>query len=145
MKQLAQPRKPRKDEDPTQVYWRDESERLAMLYEYNRIDVEITAEIVKRLGFIPPQEQAVWQLDAIVNRRGIHIDVPLLDAALDIAKQADAELQEKFALLTDGEITGPAQTQRILKWLAQHGCAIAERTGGDASRDVQAHRSCRRS
>ena len=130
MKLLAQPRKPHKDEDPTQVYWRDESERLAILYEYNRIDVEITAEIVKRLGFIPPQEQAVWQLDAIVNRRGIHINVPLLDAALDIAKQADVELHEKFALLTDGEITGPAQTQRILKWLAQRGCAIADVQGG---------------
>ena len=126
MKLLAAPRKPHKDEHPTQVYWHDEPDRLANLYEYNRIDVEITAEIVKRLGFIPPHEQAIWQLDAVVNARGIHVDVQLLDAALDIAKQADVELHEKLALLTDGEITGPAQTQRILKWLAQHGCEVTD-------------------
>ena len=126
IKLLAAPRKPRKDEDPTRIYWHDEPERLAILYEYNRIDVEITAEIVKLLGFIPQQEQAVRQLDATVNRRGIHIDVQLLDAALDIAKQADAELHEKLTLLTDGEITGPAQTERILKWLARHGCEVGD-------------------
>jgi DNA polymerase len=69
MKSLAQPRKPRKGEDPTKIYWRDDSKLLATLYEYNRVDVEITAEIVQQLGFIPPHEQKIWELDASINAR----------------------------------------------------------------------------
>ena len=36
MKLLAKPRKARKGEDPTQIYWHNEPERLQALYEYNR-------------------------------------------------------------------------------------------------------------
>jgi hypothetical protein len=50
--------------------------------------------------------------------------VTLLDAALSIAEQAAVDLQEKIAALTDGEITSPAQTSRILEWLAQQGCKV---------------------
>jgi DNA polymerase len=125
MKTLATPRKARKGEDPTQVYWNDEPERLATLYEYNRIDVEMTAAVVAITGFITPTEQAVWQLDATVNGRGLRLDVELLDPALAIAEQASDELGHKLAALTAGEITSPAQTQRIVKWLAQRGCTLA--------------------
>jgi DNA polymerase len=124
MKLLTQPRKPAKGEDPTQIYWHDTPERLATLYEYNRIDVEITAEIVKRLGFIPPREQQIWQLDAAINKRGIAVDAGLLDAAISIGDQAAAELAERLTALSDGEIISPAQTERILKFLARHGCEL---------------------
>src|SRR5262245_61832787 len=43
MKKLAMPRKPRKGEPPG-LYWHDTPQQLATLYEYNRIDVEMTAE-----------------------------------------------------------------------------------------------------
>jgi DNA polymerase len=125
MRSLAMPRKPRAGEDPTQIYWHNTPERLATLYEYNRIDVEITAEIMAITGFLPPAEQTIWQLDALINDRGIRIDADLLDAAITIARQADAKLAEKLAALTDGEITSPAQTQRLLAWLAQNGCTLA--------------------
>src|SRR5262249_12488345 len=84
MKILALPRKPRKGEDPTQIYWRDEPHLLAVLYEHNRIDVEIAAEIVTLLGFLPPKEEIVWRLHAAINSRGIGIDVELLNAGLNI-------------------------------------------------------------
>jgi DNA polymerase len=107
MKLLAKPRKARKGEDPTQIYWHDEPERLQVLYEYNRHDVDMTVQIVQLLGFIPPHEQEVWRLDAIINRRGIHIDMPLLDAALSIAKQASVDLKEKLAALTAARSLDP--------------------------------------
>ena len=33
-------------------------------------------------------------------------------------------MKEKIAALTDGEITGAAQTERIRKWLTRHGCEV---------------------
>ena len=124
MLKLAKPRKPRAGEDPAQIYWHNDPDDLEILYEYNRIDVEMTSEIVATLEFLPPHEQKIWELDAAINARGIHCDVPLLDAALKIAKEASAELNEKLAVLTEGEITSPAQTKRILTWLGQRKCAL---------------------
>jgi DNA polymerase bacteriophage-type len=126
MKLLAQPRKPRAGEDPTQIYWHDTPERLATLYKYNRIDTEITADIVALLGFLPHEEEMAWRLDAAINSRGLGIDVELLNGALNIADEADAELRAKLAALTDGEITSPAQIKRVLTWLALRGCALAD-------------------
>jgi DNA polymerase len=125
VKLLAMPRKPRKSDDPTKIYWHDEPELLAILYEHNKINVEITAEIVALLGFLPPEEETIWRLDAAINSRGIGIDVELLDAALNIAHEADTELRAKLAALSNGEISSPAQTKRILAWLALRGCVLA--------------------
>jgi hypothetical protein len=124
VKLLASPRKPRKGEDPSKIYWHDDPELLATLYEYNRIDVEITAEIVARFGFIPAPEQKVWQLDAAINARGICCDVELLDAAISIAEQSSADLCDRLAMLTNGEITSAAQAARIKKRLAAQGCEV---------------------
>ena len=124
MKALALPRRPRPGEDLREIYWHDEPKRLATLYEYNRIDVAMTLEVVDIVGFLPANEQAIWQLDARINARGIRLDTALLDAALAIAEQASSELGEKLAGLTDSEITTPAQTKRILQWLAQRGCPL---------------------
>jgi Protein of unknown function (DUF3987) len=126
MKQLAKPRKPRKGEDPTKTYWHDDPALFTTLCEYNRIDVAATAAIVERFGFIPPAEQRVWEMDAAINDRGLHIDVGLLEAAIAIGDQAAVELAEATARLTDGEITSPAQTARIVKWLAGRGCVVPD-------------------
>jgi DNA polymerase len=126
VKLLAMPRKPRKGEAPTQVYWHDEPDLLAILYEHNRMDVEITAEIVALLGFLPAEEEMVWRLDAAINSRGIGIDVELLIAGLNIADEADTELRAKLAALSNSEITSPVQTKRILAWLALRGCVLAD-------------------
>jgi DNA polymerase len=75
MKLMAKPRKARKGEDPTQIYWHDEPERLQALCAYNRADVATTAEIVQQLGFLSPGEQRIWELDAAINGRGICCDV----------------------------------------------------------------------
>jgi DNA polymerase len=125
MKKLATPRKPRKGEDPKAgPYWHDNPKLFATLIEYNKIDVEITCEIVRLIGFIPPAEQPVWRLDATINESGIHFDRNLLEAGLKIADEASEELAAKLADLTGGEITSAQQTKRILAWLAQHGCPL---------------------
>jgi hypothetical protein len=126
MKLLAKPRKPRPGEDPTKVYWNDDPKLLALLYEHNRIDTEITVKIANIIGFIPPHEQQIWELDAAINARGIACDIPLIDAAINIAEQASAELNDKLATLTNGDVSSPAQTQRILKWCKEHRCPIAD-------------------
>ena len=84
----------------------------------------MTLDVVDIVGFLPANEQAIWQLDARHQCPRYSPGYALLDAALAIAEQASSELGEKLAGLTDSEITTPAQTKRILQWLAQRGCTL---------------------
>src|SRR5262249_48735854 len=93
---------------------------------YNQDDTSITVKVAGILGFIPPHEQNIWTLDAAVNSRGLCFDVPLIDAAINIIEEASVELNEKLAALTDGVISSPAQTKRIVNWCAEHGCPIPD-------------------
>ena len=47
MHQMSKPRRAHKDEDPDQVYWFDDQERLDRLYEYCRRDTEVEREIYR--------------------------------------------------------------------------------------------------
>src|SRR6516162_6923153 len=126
MKKLAKPRKLRPGEDPTKIYWHDDPKLLATLKLYNQDDVTITVSAARILGFIPPHEQEIWTLDAAVNGRGLCFDVPLIDAAINIIEEASVELNEKLAVVTDGVISSPAQTKRIVNWCAEHCCPIPD-------------------
>jgi DNA polymerase len=127
MKRLAGPRqqsaKERKAGKP--LDFSATPEQLAALAEYNRLDVLMTMEVVECIGLLPPVEQALWELDQQINERGVHVDIGLLETALLLEEAARRELHGQLAESTDGEITAPAQTQRILKRLAAHGCKIA--------------------
>jgi DNA polymerase len=45
MHQMARPRKPRGDEDPSGIYWHDDLDHLHQLYAYCRADVECEREL----------------------------------------------------------------------------------------------------
>ena len=64
MLQMAMPRPPRQDEDQKGLYWFDDFERLAELYEYNKQDVAVERAIHHRIGSLTPEEQSLWVLDA---------------------------------------------------------------------------------
>jgi hypothetical protein len=58
MHQMSKPRHAHKDEDPDQVYWFDDHDRLGRLYDYCRQDVEVEREIHDRLPALSSVEQA---------------------------------------------------------------------------------------
>jgi len=127
MKRLAGPRrqsaKERKAGKP--LDFSITPEELAILIDYNKIDVLMLMEIVDRIGLLPPSEQANWELDQRINERGPYVDVELIDTAISVGGEAKLELYKQMAELTGGAVTRPTQTQRILKWLADHGCKLS--------------------
>jgi DNA polymerase len=124
MQALAKPRKPRVGEDPARIYWHDDPERLERLYAYSRQDVEVERELHARVGFLSPAEQAVWLLSEIINDRGVYVDVALAKAAVNIGVAFVEKIVAELAEITEGEITSANQTQRLVAWLAAHGCEV---------------------
>jgi DNA polymerase len=128
MLQMAKPRKPRKDEDPTGVYWFDDEERRQLLFQYCRQDTAVERELHKRIGFLGDSEQAVWELDAAINDRGFYTDGALLEAAYKLVTGAEAAAQMEFR-----ELTGLGSTNQIdafIAWLAARGCEVKDATKG---------------
>jgi DNA polymerase bacteriophage-type len=113
MRQMAKPRRPRKQEDPSLTYWHDDLERRLRLAEYCCRDVETERELYRRLPPLSDAEQAVWTLDAEINRRGFHVDRALTEAARRIVEAEQELINARVAELTGGAVTSVNQVARI--------------------------------
>lgn len=99
-------------------------EKWAMFKEYNRQDVVTEMEIERRLSDIPvPDEvQRQWVTDLTINCRGVAVDMPLVDGALDIAARTTERLTDEAIKLTG--LDNPNSGKQLTAWLS-------ERTGAD--------------
>src|SRR5262249_659870 len=123
---MSRPRKPRKGEDPKGIYWHDDPERLERLYAYCKQDTETERALDGRIGFLSDEEQAIWVLDQAINDRGLYIDSELAKAAIHIAETARKKINEELTELTEGAVTTSDQIQRLIAWLAAHGCELKD-------------------
>jgi DNA polymerase len=98
-------------------------EALERVSEYNRIDVEGLAAIHAATGVLSGREREVWELDQVINRRGIRIDHEFVSAAKQIAETSKGKLLEEFAELTGG--LSPHQVSATREWLKGRGFALA--------------------
>jgi DNA polymerase bacteriophage-type len=126
MLQMSRPRKPRKGEDPNGIYWVDDAEKSERLYAYCRRDVETERAAHKRIGFLPAAEQKVWQLDASINDRGIHLDGQLLAGALHISSELEAEIDCEIAKVTGGAVATINEVAKLIAWLRERGCEVPD-------------------
>ena len=95
-------------------------ERWAMFKEYNRQDVVTEMEIERRLSDIPvPDEvQRQWVTDLTINCRGVAVDMPLVDGALDIAARTTERLTDEAVKLTG--LDNPNSGKQLTAWLSEH-------------------------
>jgi DNA polymerase bacteriophage-type len=124
MHQTSKPRRPHKDEDPDQVYWFDDQDRLDRLYSYCKQDVDVERELFERLPLLPPAEQALWELSARINSRGFRVDRSFAEAARQIAQAAAPELDQELVEITGGAVTGINRVAKLLQWLQAQGCTL---------------------
>jgi DNA polymerase len=125
MHQMSKPRKARKGEDPEQVYFFDDADRLARLGAYCVQDVEVERELYNRLPQLSNAELSLWMLSNCINARGFHIDRDFVLAAREIVKAVAPEIDVELAEITGGAVTGINQVARLRQWLDGQGCATS--------------------
>jgi DNA polymerase len=127
MHRMAKPRQPRVGEDPAAgPYWFDDPEHLQQLYDYCEQDVECERELYRRLPPLIPAEQELWQLSEVINDRGFYTDGVLIEKAIAISTAAEHAIRDELRQLTGGAVETPNQVDKIIAWLAAHGCEIAD-------------------
>jgi DNA polymerase len=120
MKQLARPRRARKNEDKSNVYYFSDAERMTMLDAYCKQDVATAREIHQRLPQLSENERLVWLLDQRINDRGFYMDRKLAEAARKIAAAANPIINTELARITNDAVTAFTQVARLTEWLKQH-------------------------
>jgi DNA polymerase len=126
MLRMAKPRKPKKGEPTDKLLWWDDEERRQRLYAYCDQDVEVERNIERMLLPLRRQEQELWQLDQVINDRGIYVDRALCTAALQVVDTTLEWLNDELAELTKDEgnpdgITKTTQVAQLTAWLATQG------------------------
>lgn len=140
MLQLSKPRKPRKKEvqdwlalhDNLQMptlWWEDE-EKLARVVEYCKLDVVAQEHLLLKLGKLPPEREAEWRFDEMVNERGVPLDWGSLVTTLDVVDQSLAGFNQRLQALTsspaypDGVVSSVTQRKKILDWCDLQGWSM---------------------
>jgi DNA polymerase len=122
MHQLSKPRRARQGEDPSQVRWFDDDDRLRRLHDYCRQDAQVERELFDRLLPLSAMEQTLWALSCRINERGFRVDREFAEAGRRIAQAAAPKIDAELAEMTSGAVTGINQVARLIRWLQDQGC-----------------------
>lgn len=113
MQQMCKP-----DRNGKQV-WTEEKQEI--LEKYCIDDVRVEREITRRLGYLSPDEQELWQLDLMINEYGLNIDMDLASSILKMKEKVKSKLtkhcQSKFGIR-------PSQVEKIKEILRSEGVEI---------------------
>lgn len=120
MLQMSRPR--RVADDGTATWW-DDPERRATLGRYCRQDVRVERAVGKMILPLREEEQRLWVLDQEINDRGVHVDVPLCEAAKDVAAQVKHRLDVRMAATTGNAVRACTNANQLREWLNQRGVA----------------------
>lgn len=107
---------------PRRIYPRDEPELFREFCEYCRGDVKAERDAAHKLSYFDePINNANYSLDAIINARGVTVNLQALRHAQKLIEEETAIVSAKFRRLTGFEVT---QNARLLEWLRSEGCEL---------------------
>lgn len=124
MMQLSQPRAFAADGSP--IWWEKSEvpEKYEQLYSYCKTDVEVERALCKRLMRLTPNEQRLWELDYLINRRGVYVDLPAARAAIDIVEAEKVRLNERMRTVTGNAVAMCTATGQLADWLKVQGVQV---------------------
>lgn len=122
IKRFCMPRKPTKGDRGYRIYPWEDPEGFDALCEYCEQDVRGERALFEELPPLPDQEEAVWQLDTVINERGLPMDMDLVEQMIAIADERQEELNRRVVELTNG--IRPTQRDKILGFVQAAGGGV---------------------
>jgi DNA polymerase bacteriophage-type len=94
---------------------------------YCATDAAAEASIAAVIPELQPEEKALSELDALMNKSGLYVDRQRVGTLKAAAILADADDAARCTTLTGGMVTSPGtQTARLLHWLQGRGLLIQD-------------------
>jgi DNA polymerase len=118
MMQMSRPRKINADGSIT---WWDVEEKKQRLYKYCLQDVRVERCIVPALRRLTPKEREIYLLTERMNDRGVGIDVPLVNAAIEVGAVGTALANAEIQRITDGAVEKVTNHAGVKAWVNARG------------------------
>jgi DNA polymerase len=99
-------------------------ENKQRLYQYGATDADAQDAVYEATLGLGRDERETWIIDQKINQRGIKIDVPFVDACIDILDQVRIPMTARFQELTGG--LKPTQREKVLNWVNDQGVALGD-------------------
>jgi len=85
-------------------------------------DIGTQSALHRRIGYLPDDERAVWEMDQRINDRGVRLDMPLVRSMRSVVDRATYPLAKEFTEITSGlQFT---QIQKLGAWVRDQGVEI---------------------
>lgn len=123
--------RPRAVKDGVYEWWSD-PEKLRGLGEYCLQDVRVEQELHARLLALSDAEQELWEIDHAINSRGVYLDLPAINAAVEIVAGEQIYFEKAIRDVTDGAVGSPSEVAALTRWINNRGVDCA----GIAKQDV---------
>lgn len=113
--------KPRKPSKKNPKLWWDDRKDLRDIYRYCLTDVQAEYELDQALPDLSDDEQRVWELDQLINDRGILIDIPTVKIILSMIHEEMGNILHAVKELSQGTIESATQTAKVREWVNARG------------------------
>ena len=122
------PRKPTKGNPRTRLLPGDDPASWEEFKLYNRIDIVTEAEVSARIPDLSVEELAIWQVDRVINDRGMRVDVAGIEACIVIVEQAFEKYNAELRTLTNGAVSEASKLPALKDWAATQGVTMYSAT-----------------
>jgi hypothetical protein len=99
------------------LLWNDDPNDIQRLYQYCMNDVLAEEALSNALRDLPEQELKIWQLDQIINARGIQVDLPSCLTMLQMVEMHKERLLGRLEWLTRGAVRTAKQVDQLRSYL----------------------------
>lgn len=104
--------------------WWDVPEKVARLVAYCRQDTRVEVQLHRKVRPLSAGERRIWQLDHIINRRGVQVDLASVRAAKRIVTVEVDKLNAELGQLTDQRVRKVTNHAFLGQWLRDQGLDV---------------------
>ena len=131
MMRMCKPRNPRKDEDPTKLYWHEDPEDMKRLVEYCCQDVRAEMALDNALPQMTASERDIYHTDLVINLRGFRLDTALMRKAEAFRQEAQRRVDAELAGITRGKVQQATKVIAIKDWISARGIEVSSLAKGE--------------
>jgi DNA polymerase bacteriophage-type len=135
MLQMCKPRARQKDE-PKGIYWNYDALKMERLIRYCVTDVRTEIAVGSVLRSLQEQERPVWELDQLINNRGVEIDLDFIRTVKTFIERATLRANKRLKLVTGGAIDKVSQIERLKDFAKWRGVEFKTTTKRNARGDL---------
>lgn len=119
MLKMCKPRRFRPD--GTIEWWDDPKDVQRLMYGYCQQDVRSEIAIDAKIPLLTDAERKVWQLDQVINDRGIPIDLEFVRKAAELVEFAKKEADKEMRCITNRAVPKCTNDAKLVAWIASRG------------------------